>query len=61
MAEPTAAQLRALYIRCSWLTNVAFQPIHIIRMDERTGNLFVLAGKEESLEFQIDPTGEFIP
>ena len=30
-------------------------------MDERTGNIFILAGKEESIEFQIDPTGEFIP
>ena len=30
-------------------------------MDERTGNIFILAGKEEPIEFQIDPTGEFIP
>uniref|UniRef100_B8HWA5 DUF6888 domain-containing protein n=1 Tax=Cyanothece sp. (strain PCC 7425 / ATCC 29141) TaxID=395961 RepID=B8HWA5_CYAP4 len=61
MREPTFAQLLALYSRCQWLTNTAFQTIHIIRMDERTGNIFILAGKEESIEFQIDPTGEFIP
>jgi hypothetical protein len=61
MNEPTVAQLQTLYIKVQWLTNSAFQPIHIIRMDERTGNLFVLAGKEESIEFEIYPTGRLIP
>jgi hypothetical protein len=61
MNEPTVAQLQTLYIKGQWLTNSAFQPIHIIRMDERTGNLFVLAGKEESIEFEIYPTGRLVP
>lgn len=57
--EPSEAQLRSLYQQCCWLTNVAFQPIHIIRIDERTRNLFILAGREESIEFEIKPSGEF--
>lgn len=38
-----------------------FQPIHIVRLDERTDNLYILAGQEESTELEIDPTGEVIP
>jgi hypothetical protein len=57
MKEPTVAQKNRLYHLCYWLTNLAFQPIHIIRLDERTGNVFVLAGCEETLEFEIKPDG----
>ncbi len=59
MNGPTEAQLRSLYRQCHWLTNVVFQPIYIIRLDERTGNLFILAGHEETIEFEIQPSGEF--
>lgn len=59
--EPTESQLRTLYHQCHLLTNVVFQPIHIIRLDERTGNLFILAGHRETIEFEIDPNGEIIP
>ncbi|MGK7872499.1 MAG: hypothetical protein AB4426_04075 [Xenococcaceae cyanobacterium] len=59
--KPTEAQLRTLYRQCHLLTNVVFQPIHIIRLDERTGNLFVLAGHEETIEFEINLNGEVIP
>ena len=58
MREPTDLQLRSLYRQCNWLTNVAFQPVYIVRMDERTANLFILAGREETIEFEIKPTGE---
>jgi hypothetical protein len=40
------------------LTNIMFQPIHIIRLDERTQNLFILAGHEENIELEITPNGE---
>jgi hypothetical protein len=60
MKQPTKAQLWSLYTHSYWLTNVAFQPIHIVRMDDRTGNLFILAGNEESIECEIDPNGELI-
>ena len=60
MKEPTPAQLKSLCRQMQWLTNVAFQPIHVVRLDERTGNLFILAGTEETIELQINPTGELL-
>jgi hypothetical protein len=57
MRRPTTAQLESQYNQCHWLTNVALHPIHLIRLDERTGNIFILAGKEESIELQIKPDG----
>ncbi|WP_396336382.1 DUF6888 family protein [Fischerella sp. JS2] len=40
MKEATGVQLRTLYRLCHILTNVMFQPIHLVRLDERTLNLF---------------------
>lgn len=57
MREPTAAQLRSLY-RCHLLTNVMFQLIHIVRLDERTFNVFILAGQGEEIELEIQPDGK---
>lgn len=34
------------------------QPIYVICVDDRTRNVYILAGYEE-LEFQILPNGEF--
>jgi hypothetical protein len=61
MREPTAAQLRSLYRLCHLLINVMFQPIHIVRLDERTLNLFILAGQGEEIEFEIQPDGRIEP
>jgi len=57
MEEPTEAQLRKLYELCYTLTNTMLQPIHLVRLDERTGNLFILAGHEETIEFEVNPDG----
>ncbi|MBW4511349.1 MAG: hypothetical protein KME64_33280 [Scytonematopsis contorta HA4267-MV1] len=57
--EPTIAQLQTLYRLCHQLTNMMFQPIYIVRLDERTLNLFMLAGKGEGIEFEIQPNGEY--
>lgn len=61
MREPTAAQLRSLYRLCHLLTNVMFQPIHTVRLDERTLNLFILAGQGEEIELEIQPDGRIEP
>ncbi|NJK51366.1 hypothetical protein HC931_27680 [Candidatus Gracilibacteria bacterium] len=58
--QPTFKQLQKLYIVCYTITNVMFQPIYIVRIDERTGNIFVLAGAEEEIELEITPTGELV-
>jgi hypothetical protein len=55
---PTDVQLRGLYRLIYWLTYIMLQPVHIACIDERTNNLYVLAGNTEDLEFQITPNGE---
>lgn len=57
---PTPAQLAKLYLLSYTITNVMFQPIHIVRLDERTGNIFILAGAAEELELLINREGELI-
>jgi len=56
---PTAAQLESLYRIAYQLTYVMLQPIHLICVDNRTRNVYLLAGYSEELEFQILPNGEF--
>ena len=60
MNQPTEAQLKKLYRLGYVLSNVMFQPIHIIRLDERTGNLFILARRDETIEFEVDSEGELV-
>lgn len=61
MEQPTESQLRTLYRLCHLLTNMMFQPIHIIRLDERTLNLFILVGQDEEIELEIEPDGSIEP
>jgi hypothetical protein len=56
---PNAAQLESLYRICYQLTYTMLQPIHLICVDGRTRNVYILAGYDEELEFQILPNGEF--
>lgn len=55
---PTAAQLGSLYRVGYQLTYIMLQPIHLICVDNRTLNVYILAGYDEELEFQILPNGE---
>lgn len=57
---PTAEQLQSFYRVSYQLTYTMLQPIHLICIDYRTKNLYILAGYEEELEFQIKPNGEVI-
>ncbi|WP_445206780.1 DUF6888 family protein [Anabaena sp. CA = ATCC 33047] len=54
----TEAQLQSLYRVCYQLTYIMLQPIHLICLDNRTLNIYILAGQNEELEFQILPNGE---
>lgn len=60
MPEPTLAQLKSLYRLCYLLTRM-FQPIHLVRLDERTLNLFILAGQGEDIELEIHADGRIEP
>ncbi|MEG4005984.1 hypothetical protein QUA41_04480 [Microcoleus sp. Pol11C1] len=57
---PTNAQLRGLYPIGYQLTYLMFQPIHLICIDDRTQNLFILAGNNEEIELEITPNGEVL-
>jgi hypothetical protein len=61
MQEATISQAQTLYRICHLLTNVMLQPIHIVRLDERTLNLFILAGQGETIEIEIQPDGSIEP
>jgi hypothetical protein len=54
---PTDAQLKGLYRLSYWLTFIMIQPVHLVCIDDRSNNLYVLAGNTENLEFQITPNG----
>ena len=55
---PNAAQLESLYRVSYQLTFVMLQPIHLVCVDRRTQNVYILAGYGEDLEFEIVPNGE---
>jgi hypothetical protein len=55
---PTAAQLASLYRIGYQLNFMMLQPIHLICVDARTQNVYLLAGYDEELEFQSLPNGE---
>jgi hypothetical protein len=55
---PTATQLASLYRLGYQLTFAMLQPIHLICVDPRTRNVYLRAGYDEELEFQILPNGE---
>ena len=56
---PTDKQLVTLYRVCYQLTFAMFQPIHLVCVDDRTSNVYILAGYDEEIEFHILPSGEF--
>jgi hypothetical protein len=56
---PTVAQLESLYRVSYQLTYIMFQPVYLICTDNRTRNVYILAGYDEELEFQILSNGEF--
>jgi hypothetical protein len=62
--EPNDEQARGLYRLCYRLTNTIYpqwqyRAIELVRIDERTGNLYVLAG--DGLDFEIKPSGGYEP
>ena len=55
---PTYAQLEGWYRITYYLAYLALQPIHLVCVDERSKNLFVLAGYDEEIEIEIAPNAE---
>ncbi|MEC4813547.1 MAG: hypothetical protein SAK29_09800 [Scytonema sp. PMC 1069.18] len=57
---PTDAQLGCLYRISYYLTYLMFQPIHLVCIDGRTQSLYILAGQNEEIEFEVTPSGEVL-
>ncbi|APB32752.1 hypothetical protein GlitD10_0441 [Gloeomargarita lithophora Alchichica-D10] len=62
--QPTNDQTQGLYRLCYRLTNVIYpgwpyKNVELVRLDQRTGNLYLLA--EDDLDFEIKPTGGYEP
>ncbi|AFY49887.1 hypothetical protein Nos7524_4117 [Nostoc sp. PCC 7524] len=45
---PTPAQTITCFILCQNVTSL-FLPIFLVRIDERTGNIYILAGEETGI------------
>ncbi len=60
MRMPTESQLGCLYRISYYLTYQMFQPIHLVCIDGRSQNLYVLAGQNEEIEFEVTPNGEVL-
>jgi hypothetical protein len=62
--KPTAAQSEKLYEVCYWVTERLRQPIHIVRLDERTKNLYIQFGSsldpDLQRDWEITPAGEVL-
>ena len=56
----TEAQLKSLYRICYQLTYFMLQPIHIRCIDGGTGNLYILVGNSEEIEFEMKLNGKVI-
>ncbi|MGI2904869.1 DUF6888 family protein [Tolypothrix sp. VBCCA 56010] len=52
--EPTVEQLKELF-RLSYLLTKIFLPIYLVRIDERTDDLVILAG--DKIEITVDKEG----
>lgn len=57
---PTKVQLECIYRISYQLTYMMLQPIHLICIDKRSKNLFILAGNDEEIEFEITPNGKIL-
>lgn len=55
LTMPTFEQCLSCFLVCTNLTRF-LQPIFLIRLDQRTGNIVILAG--QTLQIEIRPNGE---
>lgn len=56
-AIPTTSQIWQTFVICCNATKL-YLSVNLVRMDERTGNVFILVGEE--IEIEIKPNGEWM-
>ncbi|HLP89771.1 MAG TPA: hypothetical protein VK184_14420 [Nostocaceae cyanobacterium] len=54
---PTPQQTREFFFVCVRLSNLLL-PINLVRLDERTNQIYILAGQNEEIEILIYPNGK---
>ncbi|WP_425445563.1 DUF6888 family protein [Tychonema bourrellyi] len=54
---PTTAQIWQTFVICCLATKL-YRSVNLVRIDERTRNVFILVGEE--IEIEIKPDGEWI-
>ncbi|WP_419183625.1 DUF6888 family protein [Scytonema hofmannii] len=55
---PTAAQTLQCFLLCRRLT-MMYRPIYLVRLDERVGEIVIIAGDETQVAIQPDGKWEF--
>ncbi|MGH8003064.1 MAG: DUF6888 family protein [Brasilonema sp.] len=56
---PTPEQALVCFTLCQRLTNM-YRPIFLVRLDERTGQIFILAGDETEIVIHRDGKWDFL-
>ncbi len=59
MLEPTSKQKDELFRLCYLLTSM-YTPINLVRVDERTGRLIILAGEQDEFEIIVTKQGRVV-
>ncbi len=59
MQDATAEQKDTLFRLCYQLTNM-YLPINLVRVDERTGDIIVLAGNEFEIAISREGKAEYL-
>nr|WP_322711087.1 hypothetical protein [Nostoc sp. ChiSLP03a]MDZ8212270.1 hypothetical protein [Nostoc sp. ChiSLP03a] len=56
---PTVEQLKTLFILSFWATKM-YLPVFLVRIDERTKNLVILAGEENEIIIYLDGKWRYV-
>jgi hypothetical protein len=56
---PTVEQLKTLFILSFWATKI-YLPVFLVRIDERTKNIVILAGEENKIIIYLDEKWRYL-
>ena len=59
LSYPTPPQTLTCFIRCQVTTCTFLLPIHIVRLDERDGSIYILAGNDLGIKISRDGEWRF--
>lgn len=56
---PTVEQLKTLFILSFWVTKM-YLPVFLVRIDERTKNIVILAGQENEIIIYLNGKWRYV-